>query len=122
MSGARDEAEGAPAFAVGTGTTIGERKMTMSSHSLPVSGPSELTEELRERAGSFVNNHVGMWVTAEDDGVLVLGGNSPAELFEAAADWLKEGPAYEVAGAVWTRQVTEPAYVLRISLRRPVSA
>ena len=102
--------------------------MTMPSQSPVTSGPSEpaelteLTEELRERAGSFVNSHVGMWVTVEDGGVLVLGGNSPAELLQAAADWLKEGPAYDVPDAVWTRQATEPGYVLRMRLRPPAAA
>jgi hypothetical protein len=90
--------------------------MTMSSES------PTLSEELRERAGAFVNSHVGLWVTVEDEGVLILAGNAPGALFEAAADWLKEGPDYAVAGAVWTRQPGEPGYVMRLTLGPPESA
>ncbi|MET9222628.1 hypothetical protein ACIOC1_14200 [Streptomyces sp. NPDC088197] len=88
--------------------------MTIASDSQSVS------DELRDRAGAFVNSHVDMWVTVEDDGVLILAGGDAAELFQAATDWLREGPSYTVASVGWARQETEPAYALRLVLRQPV--
>lgn len=81
-------------------------------HSLSVA------DELRERAGSFVNAHVGLWVAVEDDGTLVLAADSAADVFRAAADWLSEGEAYTVAGLTWHHQAGEPAYTARLALRR----
>jgi hypothetical protein len=78
-----------------------------------------LSDELRDRAGSFVNSHVDLWVAVEGDGVLALAGNEPVALFQAAADWLREGPDYVVADATWAYQTAEPACTLRLSLRRP---
>jgi hypothetical protein len=88
--------------------------MTIASESRSVS------DELRDRAGAFVNSHVDMWVTVEDDGVLILAGGDAATLFQAAADWLRDGPDYAVASVGWERQEAEPAYALRLALRRPV--
>lgn len=87
--------------------------MTIDSDSRSVS------DELRDRAGAFVNSHVEMWVTVEEDGVLILAGGDPAELFQAAADWLREGPGYAVVSVGWERQETDPAHALRLALRRP---
>ena len=81
-----------------------------------------LAEKLRERAGAFVNSHVDLWVAVEDDGTLVLAGNSPADVFQSAADWLKDGVAYTVAAASWHHQAGEPAYTLRLILRHPEDA
>lgn len=81
-----------------------------------------LSDELRNRAGSFVNSHVDLWVAVEDGGVLALAGNEPAAVFQAAADWLREGPDYVVADALWTYQTGEPSSTLRIALRHPDGA
>lgn len=81
-----------------------------------------LAEELRERAGAFVNSHVDLWVAVEDDGSLVLAGNSPADVFQSAADWLNDGAAYTVAAASWHHQESEPAYTLRLTLLHPEDA
>jgi hypothetical protein len=75
-----------------------------------------LADELRDRAGSFVNDHVDLWVAVEEDGVLALAGNEPSAVFQAAADWLREGPGHVVADAVWTYQAIEPACTLRLRL------
>jgi hypothetical protein len=77
-----------------------------------------LSDELRDRAGSFVNNHVDLYVAVEDGGVLALAGNDPAEVFQAAADWLRDGADCVVADAAWIHQRTEPACTLRLVLRR----
>ncbi|WP_329128691.1 hypothetical protein OG552_00870 [Streptomyces sp. NBC_01476] len=80
-----------------------------------------LSDELRDRAGSFVNSHVDLWVAVEDGGVLALAGNAPAAVFQAAADWLADGPGYEVTDATWAYQSAEPACTLRLALRRPAA-
>ncbi len=80
---------------------------------------SSVADELRGRAGAFVNHHVDLWVTVEDDGTLQLGGADPAALFRAAAEWLTGGPAYTVAGVEWEHGSGEPALTLRLRLRRP---
>lgn len=79
-----------------------------------------LVNELKERAGSFVNVHVGLWVAVEDDGTLVLAADSPQEVFQAAADWLAETDmdACAVAGVTWQRQTATPNYTARLSLCR----
>ncbi len=82
-------------------------------------GTAVLVEELRERAGAFVNSHVDLWVTVEDDGTLILAGQDPAPLFQAAADWLAEGPACTVVDTRWERGTAEPAYTLYLYLRPP---
>nr|WSX76193.1 hypothetical protein OH826_21560 [Streptomyces sp. NBC_00899] len=76
-----------------------------------------VAEELRERAGAFVNSHVDLWVTVEDDGTLVLAGESPKDLLQAAADWLAEGPEYAVTALDWRCQAGQPAYTARLTLR-----
>ncbi|WP_371477114.1 hypothetical protein [Kitasatospora sp. NBC_00315] len=81
-----------------------------------------VAEELRTRAGAFVNHHVDLWVAVEDDGTLILAGADPAVLFRAAADWLADGPAYTVAEVHWERQASEPALALRLRLERPGAA
>ncbi|MHA6757063.1 hypothetical protein ACXKR8_000660 [Streptacidiphilus sp. PAMC 29251] len=78
-----------------------------------------VAQELRERAAAYVNNHMDLWVTADDDGTLVLAAQEPASLFQAAAEWLNQGPAYTVLDVRWHRQDTEPAHTLRISLTHP---
>ncbi|MFI0941364.1 hypothetical protein [Streptomyces sp. NPDC021020] len=78
-----------------------------------------VADELRERAGSFVNAHVGLWVAVEDDGVLVLAADNAADIFQAAADWLTEGDAYTVTGLAWQHQTDEPHYTARLTLRHP---
>ncbi|MDJ0346508.1 hypothetical protein QMK19_39670 [Streptomyces sp. H10-C2] len=83
------------------------------------SGLATLVEELRERAGAFVNTHVDLWVGAEDDGTLTLAGQDPAALFQAAADWLVDGPACTVVDTRWNRRTAEPAHTLRLYLRPP---
>ncbi|MFI9102872.1 hypothetical protein ACIGXA_20355 [Streptomyces fildesensis] len=83
------------------------------------SGTATLVEELRERAGAFVNSHVDLWVTVEDDGTLILAGQDPAALFQAAADWLGDGPACAVVDTRWERGTAEPAHTLRLYLRPP---
>ncbi len=80
---------------------------------------TSVADELRARAGAFVNHHVDLWVTVEEDGTLLLGGSDPAALFRAAAEWLTDGPAYTVADVHWERSRTEPALTLRLRLRRP---
>ncbi|SEF55851.1 hypothetical protein SAMN05216223_101330 [Actinacidiphila yanglinensis] len=81
-------------------------------------GVPTLADELRERAGSFVNNHVGLWVAVEDDATLLLAANNPVDVFQAAADWLAEGDALTVTGLTWEVQAGEPAYAARLFLRR----
>ncbi|NEA60821.1 hypothetical protein G3I60_43365 [Streptomyces sp. SID13666] len=83
------------------------------------SGTATLVEELRERAGAFVNSHVDLWVTVEDDGTLILAGQDPAALFQAAADWLEQGPACTVVDTRWGCGTTEPAFTLCLFLRPP---
>jgi hypothetical protein len=78
-----------------------------------------LSDELRDRAGAFVNNHIDLWVAVEDGGVLALAANEPAALFQAAADWLRDGPDYAVTDAMWLHQEIEPACTLRLTLRHP---
>lgn len=87
----------------------------------PANTPANTTvaEELRDRASSFVNNHVDLWVTVEDDGTLVLGSDDAVALFRAAADWLEEEPRCVVADAHWENRQTEPAQTLRLLLRSP---
>ncbi|MFI0897270.1 hypothetical protein [Streptomyces sp. NPDC020983] len=75
-------------------------------------------EELRERAGAFVNSHVDLWVAVEDDGTLVLAGQNPGDLLQAAADWLADDPRYAVPALVWSCGEQEPAYTARLTLRR----
>ncbi|MFC4031863.1 hypothetical protein ACFO3J_10265 [Streptomyces polygonati] len=89
------------------------RTMTIADETPP------LADELRDRAGSFVNNHVDLWVAVEDDGVLALAGNDPAAVFQAAADWLRDGPDHLVTAAGWDFRTAEPACTLRLTLRRP---
>ena len=86
--------------------------MTSELHNLSVA------DELRERAGTFVNAHVGLWVAVEDDGVLVLAADSAADIFQAAAEWLTEGNAYTVTGLIWQHRADEPRYTARLALRR----
>ncbi|WNI14111.1 hypothetical protein [Actinacidiphila sp. ITFR-21] len=81
-----------------------------------------LSDELRDRAGSFVNSHVDLWVEVAEDGVLALAANRPAAVFQAAADWLTEGADYTVADASWLFQQAEPACTLRLALRRSAPA
>lgn len=76
-----------------------------------------VAEELRERAGAFVNSHVDLWVTVEDDGTLVLAGENPKDLLQAAADWLAEDPEYAVTALDWRYQASQPAYTARLTLR-----
>ena len=76
---------------------------------------------LRERAGVFVDKHVDLWVTVEDEGALVLAGQDPVALFSAAADWLREEPHHTVQDVRWERRDTEPAYALRLLLSRPAA-
>ncbi|MCZ4119996.1 hypothetical protein [Streptomyces sp. H39-S7] len=83
------------------------------------SGTATLVEELRERAGAFVNSHVDLWLTVEDDATLILAGQDPVALFQAAADWLGDGPACTVADTRWDRRTTEPAHTLSLYLRPP---
>ncbi|SFF77186.1 hypothetical protein SAMN05216251_12837 [Actinacidiphila alni] len=90
----------------------------MTSTEMPLS----VTEELRSRAGTFVNSHQDVWVTVEDDGELVMAADSPAVLMQAVADWLKEGPDYAVAAATWTTARTQPVYTLRLVLRAAPTA
>ena len=78
-----------------------------------------VAQELRERAAAFVNDHVDLWVTAEDDGTLVLAAAGPVPLFRAAAEWLSAEPAYAVVDLGWERQDTEPSHTLRLRLRHP---
>ena len=80
---------------------------------------AELVRALRERAGSFVNSHVGLWVEVEDDGTLALSADDAVELFQAALDWLTEDPSYEVVDVAWRRRETQPTRSLRLVLRDP---
>jgi hypothetical protein len=80
---------------------------------------TETVRALRERAGSFVNSHVGLWVEVEDDGTLALSADDPAELFRAALDWLTDGSEYEVVDVAWQRRATQPTRSLRLVLRSP---
>ncbi|MGW5355233.1 hypothetical protein ACWERV_32530 [Streptomyces sp. NPDC004031] len=86
--------------------------MTGEAHDFSVA------DELRERAGAFVNTHVGLWVAVEDDGTLALAADSAVDVFRAAADWLAEGDAYTVTGLTWQQQADEPRYTARLALRR----
>jgi hypothetical protein len=85
-------------------------------------GTSEIVEALRERASSFVNSHVGLWVEVEDDGTLALSADDPVELFRAAVDWLTEGSEYDVVDVSWQRSAVPPTRSLRLVLRNPDSA
>jgi hypothetical protein len=80
-------------------------------------GTREIAQELRERAGSFVNSHVGLWVEVEDDGTLALSADDPVELFQAAVDWLADGPGYDVVDVGWQRRGNRPTCSLRLALR-----
>jgi hypothetical protein len=71
------------------------------------------------RAGVFVDKHVGLWVAVQGEETLALAGNDPADVFAAAADWLREGPPYTVQDVSWERRDTEPAYALRLILCHP---
>lgn len=82
-------------------------------------GTTEIAQELRERAGSFVNSHVGLWVEVEDDGTLALSADDPAELFRAALDWLTDGSEYEVLDVAWQRRAIQPTRSLRLVLGSP---
>lgn len=73
--------------------------------------------ELRERASSFVNNHIDLWVTVEDDGTLILAANDATALLRAAADWLGEDPDRTVADVRWECRATEPTHTMRLTLR-----
>jgi len=84
-------------------------------------GQDGVAVELRERAGVFADEHVGLWVAVEGEGTLVLAGQDPAELFAAAADWLREGPGYTVRDVQWQRRDAEPAHALRLTLCHPVA-
>jgi hypothetical protein len=77
---------------------------------------SAMAAALRERVASFVNDHVDLWVTVDDDGTLLLAGNDASALFRAAAEWLAE-PGCTVADVRWERRSREPAYALRLTLR-----
>jgi len=79
-------------------------------------GQEGVAVELRERAGVFADGHVGLWVAVETGGTLVLAGEDPADLFAAAADWLREGPGYTVRAVHWQRRDAEPAHALRLTL------
>ncbi len=76
-----------------------------------------MAEELRERASSFVNNHVDLWVTVDDDGTLALAANDATALLRAAADWLSEDPDRTVADVRWECRATEPTHTMRLTLR-----
>ncbi|QMU70550.1 hypothetical protein [Streptacidiphilus sp. P02-A3a] len=76
-----------------------------------------MAEELRERASSFVNNHVDLWVTVEDDDTLVLAANDATALLRAAADWLGEDTDLTVADVHWECRSTEPTHTMRLALR-----
>lgn len=78
---------------------------------------SAVARELRDLASSFVNNHVDLWVTVDDDGTLSLAANDPAALFRAAADWLTDDPDHTVADARWETRTAEPVHTLRLVLR-----
>ena len=78
---------------------------------------SAVARELRDLASSFVNDHVDLWVTVDDDGTLSLAANDPASLFRAAADWLTDDPDHTVADARWESGAAEPAHTLRLTLR-----
>ncbi|MEW2516556.1 hypothetical protein [Actinacidiphila alni] len=90
----------------------------MTSTEMPLS----VTEELRARAGAFVNSHQDVWVTVEDGGELVMAADDPAVLMQAVADWLKEGPDYAVPLATWTTASAQPLYTLRLTLRAASTA
>jgi hypothetical protein len=79
---------------------------------------SGFADELKERAGAFVNDHVGLWVAVEGEGTLVLAANNPVDVFQAAADWLAEGDAVSVTGLTWQVQASEPTCTARLALRR----
>jgi len=83
-----------------------------------------VAEKLREKAGSFVNNHVDLWVTVDDDGTLVLAANDAVALLRAAADWLTDDPDHTVADGRWQSGPGEPGHTLRLALREagPVPA
>ncbi|QMU77099.1 hypothetical protein GXW83_16665 [Streptacidiphilus sp. PB12-B1b] len=78
-------------------------------------GPA-VAEALRERASSFVNNHVDLWVTVDDDGTLELAADDAVALLRAAADWLEEDPDQSVADLRWERRSSRPGYTLRLAL------
>ena len=80
---------------------------------------ASVAEELRERAGVFVDKHADLWVAVQGEGTLALAGNDPAAVFAAAADWLREGPAYTVTDVRWELRDSEPAYALRLLLSHP---
>ncbi|MFC7183336.1 hypothetical protein ACFQMG_27700 [Kitasatospora paranensis] len=84
--------------------------------------PRPVAEELRDRAGAFVNSHVDLWVAVEGEETLVLAGDDARALFQAAADWLGEGSRHEVADLRWTRQPATPTQALRLRLVPPGTA
>ncbi|WP_269855858.1 hypothetical protein [Streptomyces sp. RPT161] len=78
-----------------------------------------MVERLRHRAAAFVDGHAELFVTVEDDGTLMFGGDDQAGLFRAAAEWLEEDPACTVAGVAWGPAATEPPWTLALHLRHP---
>jgi hypothetical protein len=80
-----------------------------------------VAEELRDRAGVFVDKHADLWVAVQGEGTLALAGQDPADVFAAAADWLREGPDYTVQDVSWERRDTEPVFALRLLLCHPAT-
>ncbi|GAA4676212.1 hypothetical protein [Streptomyces buecherae] len=83
---------------------------------------SDLTDELRSRAGVFTDEHEGLWVTVDAGNTVEFGGARPGELFQAAADWLAADRRYEVLGVRWQHAATDPRLRLAISLDRAPDA
>ncbi|GAA1928494.1 hypothetical protein [Streptantibioticus ferralitis] len=75
-----------------------------------------VTEELRHRAGTFVDGHAGSWVTVGDDGTLTLAGERQPSLVRAAAEWLEEDPTYTVVDVRLDHQAGEPTWTLGLRL------
>ncbi|MBC3840671.1 hypothetical protein GXW82_11580 [Streptacidiphilus sp. 4-A2] len=82
-------------------------------------GQDSVAEELRARAGVFVDKHVDLWVAVQDDGTLTLAGQDPVAVFAAAADWLREGPRYTVKDVRWEHRDAEPGNALQLLLCHP---
>ncbi|MFD4999123.1 hypothetical protein [Streptomyces buecherae] len=83
---------------------------------------SDLTDELRSRAGVFTDEHEGLWVTVDAGNTVEFGGSRPGELFQAAADWLAADRRYEVLGVRWQHAATDPRLRLAIALDRAPDA
>ncbi|MFE6777228.1 hypothetical protein [Streptomyces sp. NPDC057702] len=100
------------------------RRRTRGGHTMGViSVESDLTDELRSRAGVFTDEHEGLYVSVAAGNTVELGGDRAGELFQAAADWLAADPRYTVLTVRWEHAARDPRLRLAISLdRAPDSA